>query len=36
MTVRFRIADRNDSEIVASMAARLLSELGGTPVEKEA
>jgi hypothetical protein len=35
MTIRFRIADSNDSEIVADMVARLLSELGGIPVEKE-
>ena len=36
MTIRFRIADSNDSEIVADMVARLLSELGGISVEKEA
>lgn len=36
MTIRFRIADSNDSEIVADMVAKLISELRGTSVEKEA
>lgn len=36
MNYHFRIADRNDSEIVAEMVAKLLTELRGAIVEKEA